>query len=148
MSDAPAEGEGGAPGALFAYGTLQLEAVVRTVLGRWPPAREAELPGYARWRVAGVLYPGLLEEPGAAAGGLLYAPVTGEDWTRLDAFEGPLYERRAVRVRVGEGTEWLPAQAYVVPAERAHRLTAEPWDLEAFRVRHLGRFLGDGGGAG
>lgn len=77
------------------------------------------------------------------------APAEGKGWTRLDAFEGPLYVRRAVRVRVGEHPEWLPAEADGVPPERPHRLTGEPWALEAFRLRHPGRFLGgEGGGDG
>lgn len=45
MSAKGAAGEGEAPAALFAYGTLQVARVVRAVLGRVPEAREAELAG-------------------------------------------------------------------------------------------------------
>lgn len=130
----------GEPAALFAYGTLQVARVVRAVLGRVPAAREAEIPGFARRRVAGAVYPGLCPKPGAVTPGLLYTGLAEADWPRLDAFEGRLYERRVVRVRAGGPL--AAAQAYVVPAERTHRLTDEPWELERFIEESLPRFLG------
>lgn len=136
---------GGGPDALFAYGTLQVEAVVRAVLGRRPEAREAELPDHARTRVADAPYPGLFEAPGATTPGLLYAGIEEAEWALLDAFEGPLYERRAVRVHTAAGL--VAARAYVVPERHRERLTEEPWELERFRARDLPHLLAGEGWA-
>ena len=46
---------------LFAYGTLEIPAVMRAVVGIEPPSVEATLHGYARFLVKGATFPGIIK---------------------------------------------------------------------------------------
>jgi gamma-glutamylcyclotransferase (GGCT)/AIG2-like uncharacterized protein YtfP len=140
--------------ALFAYGTLLFPEVLRAVAGRALPSRVATLPGFARWRLIGEIFPAVV----AAAeqdrvSGVLYVGLDSDEWRRLDEFEGELYERRAVTVGVvgAESTSVAPvagasfaatrpAFTYVLRDGWRHRLAAAPWDPEAFARDHLDAF--------
>jgi gamma-glutamylcyclotransferase (GGCT)/AIG2-like uncharacterized protein YtfP len=126
--------------AVFAYGTLELPAVMAAVTGRRFPEREAELPGFARHRLRGRIYPAAIEAPGARVAGRLYEDVDGATLARLDRFEGPLYERREVAVLARGGGE-LRAQLYVLAEARRGELLAEPWDPAEFARVHLADYL-------
>src|SRR4051794_3862349 len=93
----------------FFYGTLMLPPILRRVL--FGPAsahpttarplahpRPAILHGYARRRVRGADYPGIVPRAGAAVRGVLVEGLTPGDVWRLDAFEGGDYARLAVDV--------------------------------------------------
>lgn len=65
--------------------------------------RPALLPGYRRYRVQNADYPAILPYTPPEASSVLGVVVTGlteGDVLRLDVFEGTMYEKRAVKVRV------------------------------------------------
>ncbi len=126
---------------VFAYGTLMHPDVMRVVTGSLRTYQSALLPGYARYRVRGEFYPGLIPAQAAQTSGVLYRGLVRTEVRKLDAFEGVLYERRRVLVRLAGG-EWLEAQAYVVVPSCRHRLSDQPWSLDAFARRHVEQFMG------
>lgn len=65
--------------------------------------RPALLPGYRRYRVQNADYPAILPYEPPSDSSVLGVVVTGlteGDVLRLDVFEGTMYEKRAVKVRV------------------------------------------------
>ncbi|CRG87390.1 hypothetical protein PISL3812_04407 [Talaromyces islandicus] len=66
-------------------------------------SRPALLPGYCRHRVHNADYPALIASDtrdSAPVLGVVVTGITEGDVYRLDKFEGPEYEKRAVRVKV------------------------------------------------
>lgn len=126
---------------LFAYGTLQLPEVMSAVAGAGFPAEPARLADHARYRLAGLPYPGLCREQGATTSGVLYRELDAAALRRLDAFEDDFYRRETLAVITASG-RWIAAEVYVIPPEHEALLVREPWDLERFRVNDLPRFLG------
>lgn len=119
---------------LFVYGTLRFPAVLRELLGRVPAMTPARAEG---WRVAaldGRVYPGLVPGPGSADGLLLHGLTPAERAT-LDAYEGPEYQARTIRLQ--DGGEAL---AYLWLGET---LPAD-WDPRDFETRHLGAYRTSG----
>lgn len=100
---------------LFVYGTLAPGRsnghVLAGVPGTWEPAtvRGRLLP---RGWGAATGYPGLIpdERAGAVRGFVFSSPALQADWPRLDAFEGPGYQRVLVPARLNSGAA---VQAYV-----------------------------------
>jgi gamma-glutamylcyclotransferase (GGCT)/AIG2-like uncharacterized protein YtfP len=125
---------------VFAYGTLAFPDVMEAVTGVAFASEPATLDGFARRRVFGAVYPGVRAEAGATLDGVLYRGVDERSLARLDRFEGALYERRLLAVRVARGDRW-DAWVYVVPDALAHRLANEAWDPERFRREHLAPYL-------
>lgn len=121
---------------VFTYGSLMFAQVwQRVVRGRYrfEPAR---LDGYARFAIAGETYPGMVARDGASVAGVLYLDVGQRDLAALDAFEGADYRRDAVRVAADSGC-MRDAQTYLYLLP--HRLTAAPWQPDAFQME---RFIG------
>jgi gamma-glutamylcyclotransferase (GGCT)/AIG2-like uncharacterized protein YtfP len=114
---------------LFAYGTLQFDAVLEALIGRIPQRVSASAPG---WRAASLerrVYPGLVAAPGSAAPGMLITDLSRREWAILDAFEDDRYDLREVALTSdGRGL------AYVWPDGEVRD---EDWDAEQFRARHL-----------
>ena len=151
--------------ALFAYGTLLFPPVLRVIAGSVPRSIPATLDGFARRRVAGELFPAIVEAPGERVDGVLYLGLDDRAWRRLDAFEGDLYERRSVVVTVpralvpaeldsagacdggsliaGGAAErrTLSGLTYVLDRELRHRSSAALWDPDAFARDHLEAFV-------
>lgn len=127
-------------GRIFAYGTLEVPELMAALVGRRPPGQPAVLEGYARFLVRGQVYPGIVASPGSSTDGILYDAVDEPTLALLDRFEGPLYERRRLRVRAA-GDARLPAQAYVVPEHRSRWLSTEPWNRSLFVERHLSEYV-------
>jgi len=128
-----------APGRVFAYGTLEIPALVEAVTGRTFPSEPAVLEGFARSMVRGTVHPGIAPARGARTSGTLYSEVDADSLAALDRFEGDLYERCEVAVTAASGP--LAAYAWVLRADQRHRLTAEPWDRERFEESHLRGWL-------
>jgi len=86
-------------GALFVYGTLMSESVMRSLTGRGFPRRRATLMGYGRG-VSDIGYAFVAPRTGARVDGLLIEGLDGESLRRLDRYEdeGRLYLRRPVEV--------------------------------------------------
>lgn len=131
--------------ALFVYGTLQHGPLLERLLGRAPDATPATLVGHRAAPLSGRAYPGLLDESGSLAEGLLIL-VTEAEASVLDRFEGAEYERRSVTVTVGSD-ELVPAEAWVLTG--ASRRLAGPgaWDLSRFLATDVDAFL-DGSTSG
>jgi gamma-glutamylcyclotransferase (GGCT)/AIG2-like uncharacterized protein YtfP len=127
------------PVAIFCYGTLLFPEVLRRVAGADLAAGPATASGWARYRVRGEVFPALVAEPGALTRGALVTGVDALALARLDAFEGPLYERRELEVEREDGTR-VRAQSWVLAAGREAELTREPWDPEAFAKSELRAF--------
>ena len=124
---------------LYAYGTLQVPEVLRQVIGRGVASRPAVLEDYARYRLRHSVYPGIVEHPGGRVTGLVYSGIEAHEVERLDAYEGALYERRALTLWV-EG-EKIEALGYVLRSEHRGQLSQDPWDLEKFSREHLSGYL-------
>ena len=125
----------------FTYGSLMFPDVWHRVAGASFATRPATLDDFAAWKVRGETYPGLAPAPGETTRGIVHSGVTPEAAARLDAFEGPFYERLTVDVRLDDGTS-VAAFAYVVVPAHRHELEPVRWDADAFRRLHLAQFLG------
>lgn len=122
---------------LFVYGTLQHPPLIEHLIGRRPALRPATLVGWRAARLRGRVYPGLL--PGGAASGHVLDVDDGE-LAVLEAFEGPQYQRIAVRVAVGDAE--VDADAWRLREEHAHLADDDDWDLDAFTTHDADAFLG------
>jgi len=123
--------DAGAP-ALFAYGTLRVDAVLRALLGRVPDSRQDTLTGWRVARLTGRVYPGLVPDPAGSATGRLLTGLGAEEWELLDRYEGEEYERRPVLLASGTS-----ALVYVWTGAAE---TAE-WPLEEFIATHLPAYV-------
>jgi gamma-glutamylcyclotransferase (GGCT)/AIG2-like uncharacterized protein YtfP len=124
---------------LFVYGTLMCEDIMRDVSGCVLGRAVATLVGYQRKQVRGEEYPGLVEEPAGRVEGVVYHRIPESAWERLDRFEGEMYERHTVGVRLGDG-EHASAQTYVVRPRFRDRLSDVEWDFADFLRRGKERF--------
>jgi gamma-glutamylcyclotransferase (GGCT)/AIG2-like uncharacterized protein YtfP len=119
---------------VFTYGTLMFLDVWRTVVGREFRTVEGAAAGFAIFRVANAVFPGIVEVD-AAAGvqGVVYLDVDERSVDRLDRFEDEFYERRTISIDCADGATRL-AEAYVVPESKRGVLTTEPWERDTFRA--------------
>lgn len=124
---------------LYAYGTLQVRAVISLIVGRELVGYPAQLAGYARYRITDRVYPAIVPAAASEVDGVVYSGLDTAELERLDLYEGELYERRGLLVRVGERV--VIAHCYVLRPEHAARLSSEPWDLAAFERDHLASYL-------
>jgi gamma-glutamylcyclotransferase (GGCT)/AIG2-like uncharacterized protein YtfP len=122
--------------ALFAYGTLELPAVLEALTGRRFASEPALLAGFARFRLRGRPYPGAVPCPGASTPGQLYHGLDGSSLALLDDFEGELYERRRVEVQGAAGARHA-AFAYLLGASHVALLSGEPWERARFEAEQL-----------
>ena len=129
---------------VFTYGTLMEPAVMEVVTGRRFVSRPAVLRGYARFRIRGAVYPGIIVTPGAVTEGAVYRDVDAVSAARLDTFEGETYDRVGVGIEVDAGSSASPpvrAEVYVITPSQRSRLSSDAWDPEQFRRQHLGAYL-------
>lgn len=124
----------------FAYGTLQIPEVFEAVTGRRGGAGPARLEGYARYRLTGLHYPGLVAQAGAHTEGVLFRGLGASEMARLDLFEDDFYERLTLPVATG-AVGVVNAEVYVIRAGRLELIDPRPWSLEVFRRDHLGSFM-------
>lgn len=125
---------------LFTYGTLELPEVFAAVTGLRADGMPARLNGYARYRLKGEAYPGIIAAPGEGLQGTLYRDLDPATHKMIDHYEDTCYEKRRVRVTTREGTE-LFAMAYVIPDEKSRLLSGQDWDPQQFIEQHLENFL-------
>ncbi|MFI6515126.1 gamma-glutamylcyclotransferase family protein [Spirillospora sp. NPDC050679] len=116
---------------LFAYGTLRYPEILHVLLGRVPDLSPATAPGWRVSALPGLVYPGLVADPAATAGGVLISGLTDGERALLDAYEDDLYE--VVALSLGDGR---PAHAYVWKGG------TEPfdWDADRFAAEELAAF--------
>ena len=125
---------------VFCYGTLLFPEVMSRVAGAELVGHPAVVEGWARYCVRRQTFPALVAQPGARTEGAVFSGVDAAVLARLDAFEGPLYVRRALEVERTDGGR-LFAQVWVLAPGREAELSSEPWDLQAFAARDLRAFL-------
>ncbi|KAB2888783.1 MAG: gamma-glutamylcyclotransferase [Desulfobulbaceae bacterium] len=124
---------------LFTYGTLMSPDIMARVAGCRLASVPARLAGYRRTLVLDEVYPGIVEDEGCVVDGILYLGAPEEAISRLDAFEGEMYDRREVGVTM-EGGETRTVMTYVFRPEYRSRLTDIPWDYQRFLASGKERF--------
>ena len=120
---------------LFVYGTLLLDDVVNTLLGRIPHYQHAVAPGWQVVCLPQRVYPGLVPGSGEAAG-KIFTDLTDSEWTTLDAFEDCVYTLATVRVLLPSKTE-SDALSYVWRGEHID----QPWSTTDFGRDELTNYL-------
>ncbi|MFO1417562.1 MAG: gamma-glutamylcyclotransferase family protein [Methylotetracoccus sp.] len=125
---------------VFAYGTLQLAAVMEAVTGRSFRSESAVLAGFERCRLIARSYPGLRRRPGATTIGRLYRQVDSRSMELLDRFEDSFYSRRTLFVAAG-GEFGVPAEVYVIEPRYYRLLLPREWSVEQFARRRLADYL-------
>jgi len=125
---------------ILAYGTLMIPEVMYAVTARKFRFEKAILRGYARFRVKGESYPGIIPVTDAMTEGIIYLDVDEWSLERLDEFEGDLYQRTPVRVETEE-REIRDAETYVIKPEYRGCLSSKKWNVTEFSQKHLKAFL-------
>jgi gamma-glutamylcyclotransferase (GGCT)/AIG2-like uncharacterized protein YtfP len=125
---------------IFAYGTLMIPSVMHAVTARHFRSQKAILRDYARFRVKGESYPGIIPVTDAITEGIVYFNGNEFSLEQLDTFEGDLYERTRIRVETQE-KEILNAQAYVIQSKYLGYLSRKEWDVKEFIKKDLEMFL-------
>lgn len=123
----------------FTYGSLMCADIMTAVCGMELAAEPATLAGYRRHPVRDEAYPGMRPTPGHAVAGVLYRDAPPAAIERLDAFEGPQYERVTVGVRLADGNA-IEADTYVFRPEYAGLLLPGDWDFDRFLREGKPRF--------
>ncbi len=126
--------------ALFTYGSLMCEDIMFRVAGDCEVAGEAVLDGFRCLAVCNEEYPAIAPCENAATRGVLYRAIAADGWRKLDDFEGEMYERRSVTVRLISG-ETVSADTYVFRVEFHHLLTDLDWRFETFLKQGKQRFI-------
>ena len=124
---------------LFVYGTLMVPSVMARVSGFDRPGSIAKLNGFRCRAVRGELFPAIVPQRGEVVSGLLYSGLSALELSRLDDFEGELYQRRSVRVDL-RNTQ-CDADTYVLDQRFVSRLSDRQWSLARFLSGGLERFL-------
>lgn len=127
---------------LFTYGSLMCEDIMARVARGHFPATPATLSGYARQTMKKATYPGLRPQSNAVTKGIVYSQLTPQAFHHLDMFEGSMYDRIEVTVKLENK---LPTSAYVYVTRAVyHRyLKKEDWDFGAFVTLHKHQFVKD-----
>ncbi|MBW2248874.1 MAG: gamma-glutamylcyclotransferase [Deltaproteobacteria bacterium] len=117
-----------------------IPSVMHAVTARHFRSQKAILRDYARFRVKGESYPGIIPVTDAITEGIIYFNVNEFSLEQLDTFEGDLYERIRVRVENRE-KEMIDAQAYVIQSKYLGYLSMKAWDVKEFIKKDLEMFL-------
>ncbi|UCE62621.1 MAG: gamma-glutamylcyclotransferase [Nitrospirota bacterium] len=125
---------------VFAYGTLEVPAVMEAVTGWVFDSAEAIAEDYARFLLKGRIYPGMTPVSGETTGGRVYFEVTQQALMLLDKFEDEIYVRQSIAVRTDEG-HWYHAYAYIIEPKDREVLSVHPWIREKFVEDHLTAYL-------
>jgi gamma-glutamylcyclotransferase (GGCT)/AIG2-like uncharacterized protein YtfP len=126
---------------IFTYGSLMYPAVWERVVSGDYPGQPATLHGFARRRIRGELYPGLVRAgPGGSVDGVLYRGVSARDVAALDHFEGEgdAYARIRVPVELADGAvvgAWTYLYLHTAQVEES------AWEPAGFEARDLPAFL-------
>jgi gamma-glutamylcyclotransferase (GGCT)/AIG2-like uncharacterized protein YtfP len=112
---------------VFTYGSLMYLPLWERVVRGTYAYTSATLAGFARKRVRGEKYPGLVRSTfDSKVSGVLYFDVTDQDAARLDEYEGECYARIEVSCSCGRGAEQT-AHAYIVRDDHSRMLLDDDW---------------------
>lgn len=125
---------------LFAYGTLMCEDIMRDVSGVRQSGLYGGLSNYRQYNVIGEEYPAMVQANGSVVNGLLYVDVPKSAWLRLDRFEGDMYLRQSVEVKITDG-KIVTADTYIIRPEYLHKLADSDWNFELFLKRGKRKFI-------
>ena len=125
---------------VFVSGPLMFRDVIKAVTGQTFPIKDGLLRGYAQFVLQDEGQAAMIPFPDREVDGIVYLDVDDDSLARIDAFQGPRFERQDVTVEAGEG-EWLDACAYCLKLSRKKFLTAREWDEDEYRQNHLEKVL-------
>jgi gamma-glutamylcyclotransferase (GGCT)/AIG2-like uncharacterized protein YtfP len=134
---------------VFTYGTLMFPEVWQLVVGRPFATVAGVASGFATYRVANAVFPGMLATTNSdSVRGLVYLDVDSAAIARLDQFEDDFYRRLPVQVKCDDG-RICDAETYIVPPEKRGVLTDRRWSRDEFVARgdlqkFIARFAGFG----
>ncbi|MDJ0622596.1 MAG: gamma-glutamylcyclotransferase family protein [Desulfocapsaceae bacterium] len=117
--------------ALFAYGTLMSDEIAKAVIGFVPEKQRGTISGFQRYAVKNAHYPGIKPVENSTVEGVVYFDINERSWQRLDLFEGDMYYRRQVIVRLDDGMQ-IQAHVYVVKSEFFSSLADHDWSFARF----------------
>lgn len=72
--------------------------------------------------------------------GRVYISWSQDVWKILDRFEDPIYRRSLIEVYQADGSSMI-AHAYILPADRQHLLSSDPWQMAWFVDTHLDGYV-------
>ena len=113
---------------LFVYGTLLDAGFAARLLERPIEFEPARLLDFELLTLEGLSYPTVFDAPGEVVAGGLYRGLTGEDFERLDAYEG-VHEGLYVRI-----------EAHAVAGEAGSKGRVEPVFVYAVTQKTLRRY--------
>jgi gamma-glutamylcyclotransferase (GGCT)/AIG2-like uncharacterized protein YtfP len=111
---------------LFVYGTLLSKEIWTSIVSGKYSSNSGVLNGYARKKVKGKNYPGLIEQIGSIVEGLIYYDISEDDSKKLDAYEGEEYARNNISVLLESGKN-VKCFTYLFKQEYSDRLMKEDW---------------------
>ncbi|KAI3728242.1 hypothetical protein L6452_16875 [Arctium lappa] len=124
---------GGSNGqAVFVYGSLLADDVVRVLLNRIPQSSPAILNGYHRFSIKGRVYPAILPVENKKVTGRVLVGISATELDILDKYEDYEYDKRTVDVSLLDTSEVLQAYAYVWANSADPDLYGE-WDFEEWK---------------
>ncbi len=126
---------------VFTYGSLMFEQVWNEVVRGNYRSCPGTVSGFVRLSIQYEHYPAMLPGPvSSKVEGILYLDIDAEDLTRLDQFEGSIYDRRDVQVMTDNNIH--AAQAYVLKDSYRNLVSEQEWDPEKFQDEGILQFLG------
>jgi gamma-glutamylcyclotransferase (GGCT)/AIG2-like uncharacterized protein YtfP len=126
--------------SVFAYGTLAIDSVIETLLGRIPPSEPGVLRGYRSAKLRDHVFPAVVADAASTTRGRIYAHLTADEVALLDAFEWSAYKRIPEPVQTGSGRTRM-CSVYVLPVEQQHELSEMAWDQQGFVEAALASYL-------
>ncbi len=126
---------------IFTYGSLMFEQVWNEVVQGDYQSYPGTVSGFVRRSIQHEHYPAMLPGPvNETVEGVLYLDIDSEDLTRLDQFEGSIYDRQDVQVMTENNI--YAAQAYVIKDSYRNLVSDREWDPDKFEDEGIHQFLG------
>jgi gamma-glutamylcyclotransferase (GGCT)/AIG2-like uncharacterized protein YtfP len=113
---------------------------MKAVTGQAFSGKEATLNNWARFRVRGSEYPGIVRQEDSMVSGKLYWGLDEPTMEKLNAFEGDKYEQVIVQVTMADGS-CEEAYVYAIKDDCKDMLSSDPWDFDRFLQNGLEKFI-------
>ena len=126
---------------IFTYGSLMFPQVWESVTSKNYQSSKACLAGFIRRLVINAEYPGIIKgNSDDIVNGVVYFDVYDDDIMRLDHFEGEIYFRESVSIKL-DSNDKISAYAYTIKPEYSHVLSDKDWDVNEFSQNGIKRFI-------